>query len=82
MRDPFATFGPPPERAQSHFKIIETPLVFIAFLSIEVIWELSAGFSAALWGPREVLVVSTSLKERTSVDFVDVCKRPKWVNGH
>ena len=29
-----------PERFQSHFKIIERPLIFIAFLSTEVIWEL------------------------------------------
>ena len=44
-----------PECVQSHFKIIEKPLVFIAFLSIGVIWNLSGGSWAALWGPREVL---------------------------
>ena len=37
------------------FQIIEKPLVFIAFLSIGVIWNLSGGSWAALWGPREVL---------------------------
>ena len=40
--------GGSPERVQSHFKII-------AFLGIEVIWELSEGSWAALWGPRRVL---------------------------
>ena len=44
-----------PEGVQSHFKIIEKPLVFIAFLSIGFIWNLSGGSWAALWGPREVL---------------------------
>ena len=44
-----------PERVQSHFEIFEKPLVFISFLSIEVIWKISEGFQAALWGPREVL---------------------------
>ena len=54
--------GPPgdvwklPERVQSHFKIIEKPLVFIAFLSLGVIWYLSGGSQAAFWGPREVLL--------------------------
>ena len=44
-----------PERIRSHFKIIEKTMLFTSFLSIEVIWNLSGGSWAALWGPREVL---------------------------
>ena len=44
------------ERVQSHLEIIEKPTVFIAFLSIEVIWQFSGGALAALGGPRGVLV--------------------------
>ena len=40
----------PPERVQSHFKIIEKPLVSIAFLSIQVIWNLSEGTLGSLGG--------------------------------
>ena len=52
---PLCDFWAPPERVQSHFKIIEKPLVFIAFLSIQVIWNLSEGTLGSLGGPREVL---------------------------
>ena len=45
----------PPQCVQSHFKIISKQFVFIAFLSIGVIWNLSGGSWAALWGPPEVL---------------------------
>ena len=54
--------GPPgdvwklPERVQSHLKMIEKPLVFIPFLSIEVIWKFSGGALAASGGSREVIV--------------------------
>ena len=40
-----------PEGVQSHFKIIEKTIVFIAFLSIEVILKVSEVSWAALWGP-------------------------------
>ena len=53
---PLGDVWKPPERVQSHFEIIEKPLVFIAFLSIEVIWKFSDGSWAASGGPREVLV--------------------------
>ena len=53
---PLGDVSKPPERVQSNFKIIEKPLVFIAFLSIGVIWYLSGGSQAAFWGPREVLL--------------------------
>ena len=52
---PLGDVWKPPERVQSHFKIIEKPLVFIAFLSIQVIWNLSEGTLGSLGGPREVL---------------------------
>ena len=39
-----------PECVQSHFKIIEKPLVFIPFLSIGVIWNLSGGVLGSLVG--------------------------------
>ena len=44
-----------PKHVQSHSKIIEKTLVFIAFLSIQVIWNLSEGTLGSLGGPREVL---------------------------
>ena len=44
-----------PERVQSHLKIVEKPLVFTTFLSIQVIWNLSEGPWGSLGGPREVL---------------------------
>ena len=53
---PLGDVWKPPERVQSHFEIIEKPLVFIAFLSIEVIWNLFGGSQAASWGPREVFI--------------------------
>ena len=53
---PLGDVSKPPERVQSNFKIIEKPLVFIAFLSLGVIWYLSGGSQAAFWGPREVLL--------------------------
>ena len=52
---PLGDFWGLPERVQSHFKIIEKQLIFIAYLSIGVIWNLSEGSWAALWGSREVL---------------------------
>ena len=44
-----------PKRVQNHSKIIEKPFVFIAFLSIQVIWNLLEGPLGILGGPREVL---------------------------
>ena len=35
--------------------MIEKQLILVAFLSFEVIWKLSEGSLAALWGPRDVL---------------------------
>ena len=52
---PLGDVCPPPARVQIHFKIIEKPLVFIAFLSIQVIWNLAEGTLGSLGGPREVL---------------------------
>ena len=45
-----------PERGHNHFKFIEKPLVFIAFLSIEVIWNLFGGIPGSRMGPREVFI--------------------------
>ena len=56
MGDPLATFGSSPSASRAILKIIEKPLIFIAFLSIEVIWQFSGGALAALGGPRGVLV--------------------------
>ena len=39
-----------PKRVQSHFKIIEKPLFFTAFRSIEIMWNLSGGSCAASGG--------------------------------
>ena len=67
---PLGDVSKPPERVQSNFKIIEKPLVFIAFLNIEVIWKLSEGSWAALWGPREVLFgVDVAQREELSGYF-------------
>ena len=52
---PLGDVWKPPERVQSHSKIIENKLFFIAFLSIQVIWNLSEGPLGSLGGPREVL---------------------------
>ena len=56
MGDPLATFGSSPSAFRAILKIIEKPLIFTAFLSIEVIWQFSGGALAALGGPREVLI--------------------------
>ena len=83
--------GPPgdvwklPERVQSHLKMIEKPLVFIAFLSIEVIWKFSGGGLGSLrgfsrghcrrrrrsrGGPRRIFsVLAKDRKGSTAVDL-------------
>ena len=77
---PWRRLGPP-KRVQSHFKIIEKPLVFIAFLNIEVIWKLSEGSWAALWGPREVLFgVDVAQREELSgyFRFLQKTEKGQW----
>ena len=59
-----------PEGVQSDFKIIEYHAFLFAFLSIGVIWNLSGGSWAALWGPREVLFgVDVDQREDLEGDF-------------
>ena len=64
-----------PRGVQSYFKLIEKALVFIAFLSIQVIWRLSEGSWAASGGPWEVLVGVILTQGRTSADVFVFCKR-------
>ena len=70
------------ECVQSHFKIIEKTIVFIAFLSIGVIWNLSGGGPGQRLGVLERRSLAlTSLKERTPAYTFGFGKRPKRANA-
>ena len=55
MGDPLATFGSSPSAFRAILDSLKKPLVFITFLSIQVIWNLLEGPLGSLGGLREVL---------------------------
>ena len=77
MVDPLATFGSPPERVESHFKIVEKPLcspVFLIICHLEPLW----GGSQAAFGVLEKSCLAlTSLKWRTSATILVFANKSK-----
>ena len=53
MGEALLMLGSSPSASRAISKSLKT--IFITFLSIGVIWNLSGGSWAALWGPQEVL---------------------------